>query len=215
MKSISPFMQTYEELPTSLPIFPLKGTVLLPGYDLPLNIFEPRYLGMVRDAMRTHQLIGIVQPNNDNSPTGLYQVGCVGRITRYSETNDGRIEIMLSGLCRFTVLEELASARAHRIIVPDWQHYKEDFTPTSNASSQSKMLFNAGLKSYFAAKKMEIDWDQLEKLEFSTLVDSLVVQLPLPSEDKQLLLEAHSQQKRVTVFTAILEGFVGESSTQH
>ena len=215
MKSISPFMQTYEELPTSLPIFPLKGTVLLPRYNLPLNIFEPRYLGMVRDAMRTHQLIGMIQPNDDDSPPRLYQVGCVGRITSYAETSDGRIEIVLSGICRFAVQEELASVRAHRIIVPDWHQYKEDFAPPSNASSQSQMLFNTGLKGYFAANNMQVDWSQLEKLDFNTLVDSLVVQLPLPAEDKQLLLEAHSQQKRVTAFTAILEGCVGESSTQH
>lgn len=215
MKSISPFMQTYEELPTSLPIFPLKGTVLLPGNDLPLNIFEPRYLDMVRDAMRTHQLIGMIQPNDNDSPPRLYQVGCVGRITSYTETSDGRIEIVLSGLCRFAVHEELASVRAHRIIAPDWQHYKEDFSSPSNASSQSQMLFNSGLKRYFATNKMEVDWNQLEKLEFGTLVDSLIMQLPLPAEDKQILLEAHSQQKRVSAFTAILEGIVGESSTQH
>ena len=110
--SNSPFMQSYQELPSTVAIFPLSGVVLLPRARLPLNIFEPRYLNMIQDAMQGQRLIGMIQPSSDQSDD-LQQVGCAGRITHYAETNDGRLEIILSGLCRFRIAQELPTVRMY------------------------------------------------------------------------------------------------------
>ena len=117
---------TYQ-LPDVLPVFPLANAVVLPGGYLPLNIFEPRYLNMVQDAMEGHRLVGMVQPRDDSTKPELYQVGCAGRVTRYYETQDGRLEIVLSGLCRFRIGEELSTTRGYRLIKPDWSEFEIDY----------------------------------------------------------------------------------------
>ena len=119
MSRLSPFVQPFEQLPPTLPVFPLSSAVVLPATNLPLNIFEPRYLNMVQDAIESHRLIGMIQPRYDTANPGLYQVGCAGRITRYAETNDGRLEIALTGLCRFTIGEELSTTCGYRLVKPD------------------------------------------------------------------------------------------------
>ena len=120
MKPHSPFMQAYDQLPDTLPVFPLPNAVILPGGYLPLNIFEPRYLNMLEDAMASHRLIGMIQPRDDNTQPALYQFGCAGRISRYEETRDGCLEIMLSGLCRYEIKQEITTTRGYRLIIPDW-----------------------------------------------------------------------------------------------
>lgn len=127
----NPFMQRLDDLPNSLAVFPLSNAVLMPGGQLPLNIFEPRYIKMVQDAMKADQLIGMIQPSDELSPPSLHRVGCVGRITQYQETDDGRLGILLSGLCRFAISEELTSIRQYRIVATDWSEFKDDFNPTS------------------------------------------------------------------------------------
>jgi len=215
MKKHSPFMQTFERLPDVLPIFPLPNAMMFPGGNLPLNIFEPRYINMLQDAMSSDQLIGMIQPRDDTEKSALFNVGCAGRVTRYEENHDGRIEIVLTGLCRFQVQEELASTRGYRLIVPDWSGYDCDYDVQEPASEIAKVSFTTALKSYFKENNMEADWSMLDKLDVEELANSLFSFLPLSAEDKQLLVETDTFADRLTAFTAVLESSRSESSTLH
>jgi len=208
-------MQTFDRLPDTLPIFPLPNAMMFPGGNLPLNIFEPRYINMLQDTMRSDQLIGMIQPRDDSEKSALFNVGCAGRVTRYEENHDGRIEIVLTGLCRFKVQEELVSTRGYRLVVPDWSAYECDYNVQEPASELSKASFTTALKSYFSENNMEADWAVLEKLDIEELANSLFSFLPLSVEDKQLLVETDTLADRLTAFTAVLEGSRNESSTLH
>jgi Lon protease-like protein len=204
MRKSSAFIQPFDQLPDTLPVFPLSNAVVLPGGELPLNIFEPRYLNMVQDAMKTQHLIGMIQPRDDSSVPELYNVGCAGRITRYAETSDGRIEIVLSGVCRYRVSEELKTARGYRLVVPDWSDYQGDYE-SQQVQQDDIWRFKLALRHYFERHNIDIDWDMLDKLDIETLANSLVGALTLRPEDKQLLLEAANIEQRVSVFMAILD----------
>ena len=202
----SPFMQEFNELPKTLRIFPLSGAVLVSGSHLPLNIFEPRYVNMVRDAMRTDQLIGMIQPCEERPPYNLYSVGCAGRISRYQEFPDGRIEIELTGVCRFGVAQELSSTRGYRMIVPGWSNFEQDYADESYCDEQCSSVFKAVLRGYFENKNIKTDWNSMDNLDAEALTKSLFGYLPLSSEDKQIILEAEDMATRVRVFTAVLNG---------
>ncbi len=204
-----PFSPTFEQLPKSLPIFPLSGAVILPGGHLPLNIFEPRYLSMVQDAMRSNQLIGMVQPSDRQDQPNLYNVGCVGRIYRYEETQDGRLEVTLKGLCRYRIEEELPSVREYRIVKPNWKDFESDLlleaqTNDKNNSSDSNLALLAALKQYFMAKEIDTDWAVMEQLSSTEIVNNLFGYLPLDAQDKQLLIETKSREDQIKSFIAIL-----------
>ncbi len=154
MRKHLPFMQAFDELPQTLPIFPLNGAVLLPRGNLPLNIFEPRYLNMLRDAMGADQLIGMIQVPQEDNTDRLFDVGCAGRITRYEETDDGRLEIVLTGACRFKIIAELTSVRGYRLVTPDWSDFALDYQDQAEPDSQSTMLFKAALRNYFRSNKL-------------------------------------------------------------
>lgn len=207
----SPFTQDFEQLPNTIAVFPLNGAVVLPGSLMPLNIFEPRYLEMIHDAMKGDQLIGMIQVKDELSPPSLQTVGCAARIVRYSEISDGRLEIMLEGLCRFKVQQELSCLRGYRLIKADWSSYQCDFHEPSPASDQDTQLFSGTLKKYFDKQNIDVDWSSLKDLPQDTLVSNLVTQLALSIEDKQLLIEASNLSDRVKAFTAILAN--NESST--
>ena len=215
MKKHSPFMQTFERLPSTLPIFPLANAMMFPGGNLPLNIFEPRYVNMLEDAMRSEQLVGMIQPRDKSEKPALFEVGCAGRVTRYEENYDGRIEIVLTGLCRFQVVEELASTRGYRLIVPDWSRYECDYDVQEPASEAAGVAFKNSLKGYFNSNDMDADWETLEKLDIEDLANSLFSFLPMTAEDKQLLVEIDRFAERLTAFTAILESNTVQSSTLH
>jgi len=214
MKTKSPFTQTFEQLPDTLPVFPLPGAVLLPGGDLPLNIFEPRYLNMVQDALATQRLIGMIQPLNEQPVPELYPIGCAGRITRYLETEDGRLEIVLSGVCRFRVLEELAGIRGYRVVRPDWQPFAQDYQQQS-VDEALRQAFRSGLERYFAEHKMQADWDKLEQLSVEELSSNLIAVLPLNAAEKQLLLEAPDLPRRLDLFCAVLQGDKPAGTVRH
>lgn len=215
MKPHSPFMQAYDQLPDTLPVFPLPNAVILPVGYLPLNIFEPRYLNMLEDAMSSHRLIGMIQPRDDNPQPALYQVGCAGRVSRYEETRDGRLEIMLSGLCRFAIKQEITTTRGYRLIIPDWSNFSSDYEEQQQPDPQSTLSFNGMVRSYFKQNNMDADWGLLEKLSVEELVNSLINYLPLSIEDKQMLIETDTLVNRITVFTAILESDSTESGVKH
>ena len=215
MNRLPPFVQPFEHLPATLPVFPLSNAVVLPASNLPLNIFEPRYLNMVQDAMESHRLIGMIQPRDDTANPDLYQVGCAGRITRYAETNDGRLEIALTGLCRFSIEEELSTTRGYRLVKPDWSKFAADYREPVEASKQDITRFMSALRAYLSEKNMQADWSMLEQLGTETLTNSSVAVLPLGVEDKQLLVETDTLVNRLRAFTAILEGHTENSVVRH
>lgn len=216
MRILSPFTQTFDRLPDTLPVFPLTNAVVMPGGQLPLNIFEPRYLNMIQDAMDNHRLIGMVQPREegDNNPE-LYNIGCAARITRYEETNDGRIEISLMGLCRFEIKEELITTRGYRLIVPNWSKFEIDYEEQTEPDSATQFSFLNILRSHFKQTNMEIDWKIMEKLSTESLFNALFYFLDLSDEDKQMLIEMDTLNQRIKAITAILDSSSQETRTHH
>lgn len=213
------FMPSFDELPDSLPIFPLPNALLTPRGKLPLVIFETRYLAMINDVMMTNRLIGMIQPKpqlnseRKNDPPSIYEIGCAGRITAYSETDDGRLEIVLTGISRFSVKTELQTITPYRIVQPEWSTFKKDFDEITDPEPATYKDFMAALRVYLEGHKMPVDWDLFEKLDADTLVSSLTNVLPIATNERQLLLEADTLEGRVRAFTAILNGTIsGDTS---
>ncbi|MEH6455965.1 MAG: LON peptidase substrate-binding domain-containing protein [Cocleimonas sp.] len=215
MRSLSPFTQTFDKLPNTLPVFPLTNAVVMPGGQLPLNIFEARYLNMIQDAMDNHRLIGMVQPRTEGDNPELYNIGCAARITRYEETNDGRIEISLMGLCRFDISEELITTRGYRLIVPNWSKYEIDYEKQEEPDSATQFTFMNTLRSHFKQTNMDIDWKIMEKLSTESLFNALFYFLDLSDEDKQMLIEMDTLNQRIKTITAILDGNSQVIPTHH
>jgi len=215
MRKSSPFTQSFEQLPNTLPIFPLSGAVVLPGGTLALNIFEPRYLNMLEDVMRGDRLIGMIQPQDDLTPPTLHTIGCAARVIRYGETSDGRLEILLEGLCRFIIIEEFSTMRGYRLIKPNWNNYQHDFADLTEVDPQDSQLFITTLRGYLSKNHIDIDWSKISGLPQETLVNNLAGQLALSSDDKQLLVEAYSLSDRVKCFTAILADNENDLKTRH
>ena len=167
-------------LPDDLPIFPLTGVLLLPRGRLPLNIFEPRYLAMTRDALRGERLIGMVQPS-DPAASGInppvYPVGCAGRITAFAETEDGRYLITLTGLSRFRISQELALVSGYRRVVPDWQPFAGDLDAGGDSAFDRDRLLR-GLRGFFAQRQVSADWQAMEKAPGEHLVTSIAMLCP-------------------------------------
>ncbi len=201
------FMPRFEDLPSVLPIFPLPRAVLLPRQCLPLNIFEPRYLNMVFDALAADRQIGMIQPDPasaDTDPAPVYSVGCAGRITAFQETADGRLLVNLTGVCRFEVAEEVEMRNGYRRIRPRWQLYEADMhTPVGQPLRLDHL--EATIKAFFDANEIQADWDALKKLSSASLVDFLSTNLPFAVEEKQALVEAPSVVERTEILKAALE----------
>jgi len=210
----SPFTQAFDQLPDTLPIFPLEGAVLFPGGSLPLNIFEPRYLNMAQDALQTHRLVGMIQPRDQQRVPALCDVGCAGRITKYLETSDGRLEIVLSGVCRFQIKREMDTVRGYRLVVPDWSGFETDYDEQTVSESAVAML-HAALRAYFETHDIDAYWKLLDEIDPEVQVNMLPGSLSLASEDKQLLLEASNLEERARAFTAVLAGEEKTSAKQH
>ncbi len=205
----SPFLQRFTELPNLLPIFPLSGVVVLPGVQLPLNIFEPRYLAMVQAALASDHLIGMVQPRSreaDDKHPAIHQVGCAGRITSYSETNDGRIILVLTGLCRFNIREELPEQEGFRRIVPNWEGFALDLHEGDDEDALSERdLFMGSLRAFCDQRSVEIPWDDVVKMPDMDLVNLLCAHLPLEAEDKQALLETVQLSERASLMRGLMD----------
>ena len=203
----NPFITEYHQLPQTLPIFPLTGAVVMPGAQLPLNIFEPRYLNMVQDAMATHHLIGMVQPEDETTPDNqaVCRTGCSARITLYNETQDGRIEIILTGVCRFDIANELSTTRGYRLITPSWKRFKSDYDLANSSVGEARETIYTTLERYLFANELKTDINQLEKLSTNHLVNVLTTTLPLPHEDKQSIIEAVSFDERYQLLIAKME----------
>ena len=195
------------DLPSELGIFPLSGALLLPRGQLPLNVFEPRYLALVDDAMSGTRLIGMIQPTEPEDKTltpPLSAVGCVGRITSYRETDDGRYLITLSGLCRFKVAEELQPGAPFRRVRPDYSAFAADLaTAPSDEFPRERLL--AALKDYLSRRDLNADWHSVMNAPAETLVNALAMLCPFAPAEKQALLEAPGWLERVDTLVALLE----------
>lgn len=192
-------------LPTELPIFPLPGVVLLPRGRLPLNVFEPRYLMMMEDALAAGRMVGILQPTKeDGEQPPLYKVGCVGRIVSFSETDDGRFLVALHGVCRFGVAEELPLQNGYRRIRPDWEPFTADLaSPAVNKIDRTRMF--VALRNYFKVHNITANWDAIQQTDDEQLVISLTMICPLEANEKQALLECATLAQRAELLQALLE----------
>ncbi len=195
-------------LPDILPIFPLAGAVLLPRARLPLNIFEPRYLAMIEDVLGQGRIIGMIQPNAPENQEGttppIFNVGCAGRITSFTETEDGRFLIGLTGICRFAVTEELPLETPYRRVKADWLKFGTDTAEPEDADIDRKRLA-AILQHYFKLQGIAADWNAVQNTPNDLLVSSLVMICPLAPNEKQALLEAPDLTKRADMLMALLE----------
>ena len=217
----SVFTPNFEELPAVLPVFPLAGALVLPRQNLPLNIFEPRYVSMVTDALGEGRNFGMIQPqpgSEEEEVPALCRVGCAGRVTAFNETRDGRFVISLTGVCRFEVAEELQSRRGYRRVTPEWARFASDLDPGSEIELDLEQFEKIALE-YFAARRLEVKWEAIRKLPPATLVDFLAVNLPLAGEDKQALLECDAGAARADLLRGLLAmaaaGPPGPSGTRH
>lgn len=194
------------DLPQVIPVFPLPGAILLPRGQLPLNIFEPRYLNMIDDAMAGDRIIGMVQPHSGlQRLPGLSPVGCAGRITSFAETSDGRYLITLTGCARFRLSSEIPARTPYRQIRADFAPFEADLSPppVDDVGLDRDSLLDA-LRAYLETRGLDIDWDTAETAPPEALINSLSMALPFDPPEKQALLEATSLTDRSAVLTALL-----------
>jgi len=200
-------MTGLEELPSVLPVFPLTGALLLTTGQLPLNIFEPRYLAMVNDAMETHRLIGMVQPRDPESALlepEIYNVGCAGKICEYAELPNGMLRITLEGVCRFRILEELNVSTQYRQVRADFATYKQDQTEVHSQQIDRDALHEA-LHHFLEFENDTKDWQALDHLEDDSLINSLSMICPFSPAEKQALLEAKDIFARSELLISLLQ----------
>jgi Lon protease-like protein len=214
-------------LPDTIPIFPLSSVVLLPRARLPLTIFEPRYLVMIEDALAMPgRLIGMIQPNEvdptDNPAPPIYKIGCAGRLSSFTETDDGRYLIGLTGVCRFDVAKELPMGdKPYRRVQPDWSRFQTDLVATTDAPDLPRKQLLTILYQYFKQRNIDADWKVVEKTPDELLISSLVMICPFAPNERQALLEATDLAARATLLTALLEmaampqGDEGEGGARH
>ena len=199
------------DLPKEIPIFPLSNFILFPGTSAPLNIFEPRYVQMINDSMKTHRIIGMVQPKKTGklSNPDLYKVGCIGKITSFSETEDGRYLIVLSGKIRFKILEELITKKPYRECKVDFTGYSEDLKEFSEDIKFSDLeLVFKNLKSLFKKKGYILNWKNLEKQSLDYTINTLSMASPFSIEEKQVLLESKDLKNRKIKLEEILNTYL-------
>jgi Lon protease-like protein len=203
------------DLPQVIPVFPIDGVLLLPRGQLPLNIFEPRYLNMIDDAMAGERIIGMIQTfGGQKSRPHLAPVGCAGRITSYAETSDGRYLITLTGASRFKVVDELPTPSPYRQVRADFLPYEDDLkAPPEDAAFDRDHLL-AALKAYLARHSLDVDWETAREAPEEALVNSLSMALPFEPAEKQALIEAHGLIGRRETLTALLEIDAAESSDE-
>jgi hypothetical protein len=217
----NPFTPRFENLPTELPIFPLGGAIVLPGRQLPLNIFEPRYLSMALDALGSTRMIGMIQPENAEQDAGVVavrRIGCAGRITSFAETDDGRLLVVLTGVCRFAVASELAPRHGYRCVAPDWTAFAADLAPGEGCAVDRSRLRRL-IEQLLERRGMQLDWEQAEALPDDVYVDAFAMNLPLAVAEKQALLEAPGIDQRAELlvgFAAMeLRGAGAGSTASH
>ena len=197
------------DLPEAIPIFPLPGALLLPRARLPLNIFEPRYLAMLDDTLKTtHRLIGMIQPivmPEGRSSGRLHQIGCAGRVTAFQETEDGRYLITLAGVSRYRIVEEVEGFTPYRRARVDWSSFERDLGRSERDAGFDRPAFLDVLARFFETAQLSSDWDSLKEAEEELLVNSLSILCPFDPEEKQALLEAPTLENRRETLVTLME----------
>jgi len=206
------------ELPEVIPVFPLPGALLLPRGQMPLNIFEPRYLAMVDDAFRDgHRLIGMIQPDaahsQDETRPKLFRVGCAGRITQLAESGDGRYILELTGVSRFRVVEELIVLTAYRQCKVDFFSFIDDFTARKGEDAVNREALLKVLTDFLKANNLKVDWEGVESAPNEALVNALAMMSPYGAAEKQALLEAPDLKTRAELLVAVTEIELAKKAT--
>jgi Lon protease-like protein len=208
-KGMLPFQPVLGELDPELPVFPLPGAMLLPHGRIPLNIFEPRYLALIEDALAAGRMFGMIQPDTLKQPAAngpaVFSVGCLGRITSFTETEDGRIVLSLLGVLRFAVVEELEMRRGYRRMRVDFAPYADDLAPLTAEFGLPRKPLLAALRGYFDRQGLTADWDTISEMDDPTLLTALCMMCPFAPSEKQALLEAESLAQRTEILQALLE----------
>ena len=196
-----------EGLPAEFPVFPLPGALLLPRGKLPLNIFEPRYLALVEDALANGRVFGMIQPDRGrpDGPSGpaLFRIGCLGRLSSFSETDDGRYLITLTGLVRFRVLSELDTRRGYRRVRAEYGPFADDLGPPAPIAAGRETILGV-LRAFFAARGLDANWEAIERMPDDALVVTLAMACPFDVPEKQALLEAATEADRADTLVALL-----------
>lgn len=217
--SINRPYRSADELPNELPLFPLEGALLLPRGQLPLNIFEPRYMAMIDDALAGSRLIAMIQPEptqvGENASPSLAGVGCVGRITQLAETGDGRYIVSLTGICRFRLGPETGRARPYRTAQVDFAPFLQDFDEMSDEPEVDRAGVMRALRNFAKAHDLRIDWKGIESAATESLVNALSTMSPFGPREKQALLEAPDVKTRADVLIAITEMELARASPKH
>jgi Lon protease-like protein len=194
------------DCPDLIPVFPLPGALLLPRGQMPLNIFEPRYLAMVDEALRTNRVIGIIQPEVDGVPSSapaLYGVGCAGRLTQFAETGDGRYLITLTGIARFHVEQEVTAATPFRLCRVSYAPFEADFQARAGEDDVDREGVIDALREFVKANDLKVDWRGIDQAPNEALVNALCMMSPFGVREKQALLEAADLKTRAEILVAI------------
>ena len=200
-----------QNLPKTIPVFPLSNFIMFPGTTVPLNIFEPRYLQMVNDSMKKHRMIGMIQPKKTGmiKKPDLYDIGCIGKITSFNETEDGRILIILNGICRFKIDKELVTDKLDRECDVGYNNFTNDITKTSNEVNFSDLsLIMQNLKKFFKKQGYIVNLKDLEKKDLSQTLNDLSMASPFSLEEKQILLESLDINIRKEKMEQILNNYI-------
>ena len=203
-------MERIKNLPKKISVFPLSNFIIFPNTSVPLNIFEPRYIEMVNDSMKTNRIIGMVQPKNQkkNIPE-LYSVGCAGKITSFNETDDGKYLIVINGICRFKILKEINNNKTYRECEISFDEYNEDTNEKNNEIKFTDLeLIFKNLKSFFKKKGYIINWKELEKQSLDQTINTLAMASPFSLQEKQVLLETININNRKIELEKILSTYV-------
>ena len=200
-----------KNLPTKLPVFPLSNFIIFPKTTVPLNIFEPRYIDMVNDSMKSNKIIGMIQPKNsineDNNPE-LHEIGCIGKITSFRETEDGRFLIEIKGLTRFKKIKEIKTEKKYRILEVSYENFSQDLLKQKEQIKFSDLeLIFKDLKSLFEKKGFIINWKALETQSLDETINALAMASPFTLEEKQILLEAENLDLRKNKIAEILKTY--------
>ena len=203
------------KFPNKIPVFPLSNFIIFPNTTVPLNIFEPRYIQMVDDCMKGNRLIGIIQPKKtgDLKNPNLYEVGCVGKITSFNETEDGRYIIILNGICRYKIIDEIANDKLYRECKINFEDYINDLNENKKEEvniSDLKFIFN-NLKNLFEKEGYLIDWKDLEKQKLDQTINTLSMASPFSLEEKQILLSTNTLMERKKKLEEILKIYISDN----
>jgi Lon protease-like protein len=196
------------DLPATIPVFPLAGALLLPRVEMPLNIFEPRYLAMIDDAVKGDRIIGMIQPDESRGASAhptLYAIGCAGRVTQLAESGDGRYLITLTGIARFRIADELTTLTPYRQCRVDFSPFVADFDPRHGEDTVDRDALLLTLKNYLDANRIEADWNGIRGAPTEALVNGLSMMSPVGAREKQALLEAPDLKARAELLIAVTE----------